>query len=49
MSSEALNIHPIEAQQIVDFRINPLKPEQWCKRDERVDAALSHVRNLYAI
>jgi uncharacterized protein (DUF924 family) len=48
MNSEALSIHPIEAQQVVDFWFIALKPEQWWKRDEKIDADIvSRFSSLY--
>jgi len=48
MNSEALSIHPITAQDVVDFWFNALKPEQWWKRDENVDADIvSRFSSLY--
>lgn len=48
MNSEALSIHPIAAQDVVDFWFNALKPEQWWKRDENVDADIvSRFSSLY--
>lgn len=48
MNSEALSIHPIAAQDVVDFWFNALKPEQWWKRDEKVDADIvSRFSSLY--